>query len=328
MGEARTGIAIGTVPSQQKFFDHVHLRWGEWVASRSLFSPNGVVHFFPSPRLVCGFSLSKQNSWEFASTLDTIFPAEFYRRMAIYPDLDGKIVVITGGAQGIGAAMVPAFHSQGAHVCFCDVQTAAARKIEKQLGVGVEFTRVDLLKPAEVQQWLAEISQKFERVDVLINNAASDPRQTLAKMSVTAWDELFARNLRAFFLTAQGAADLMPPGSAIINFSSITFHTAPAEMTAYVATKGGIIAFTRSLARELGPRGIRVNTLSPGWIMTERQKRMFVTPAVEKLIRRSQCVPELIDPEEIAEVALFLASSASRAITGQEILADRGWAHS
>jgi NAD(P)-dependent dehydrogenase (short-subunit alcohol dehydrogenase family) len=147
-------------------------------------------------------------------------------------------------------------------------------------------------------------------------------------MSVKAWDDLFATNLRACFLTAREAAPHMTAGSSIINFSSITFHTAPAAMTAYVATKGGALAFTRSLARELGPRGIRVNTLSPGWIMTDRQLKQFVTPAVKKLIRASQCVPDLLQPEDIAEVALFLASNASRAITGQEILADRGWAHS
>jgi D-xylose 1-dehydrogenase len=99
-------------------------------------------------------------------------------------------------------------------------------------------------------------------------------------------------------------------------------------MTAYVATKGGVLGFTRSLARELGPRGIRVNTISPGWIMTERQLKQFVTPAVKRLIKRSQCVPELLQPWDMADVTLFLASDASRAITGQEILADRGWAHS
>jgi NAD(P)-dependent dehydrogenase (short-subunit alcohol dehydrogenase family) len=99
-------------------------------------------------------------------------------------------------------------------------------------------------------------------------------------------------------------------------------------MSAYVATKAGIIGLTRSLARELGPRGIRVNTVSPGWVMTERQLREHVTPATKKLIRKSQCVPELLQPEEIAQVILFLASQASAAITGQEILADRGWAHS
>jgi NAD(P)-dependent dehydrogenase (short-subunit alcohol dehydrogenase family) len=128
---------------------------------------------------------------------------------------------------------------------------------------------------------------------------------------------------------ARETAPHMAKGAgAIINLASITFHIAPAAMSAYVATKGGVLGFTRSLARELGPRGIRVNTVSPGWIMTERQMKQFVTPTVKRLIRRSQCVPDLLQPEDIADVVLFLASGASRAITGQEILADRGWAHS
>jgi NAD(P)-dependent dehydrogenase (short-subunit alcohol dehydrogenase family) len=114
----------------------------------------------------------------------------------------------------------------------------------------------------------------------------------------------------------------------MVNLSSITFHIAPAEMCAYVATKAAIIGFTRSLARELGSAGIRVNTVSPGWTMTERQLREYVTAATRKLIRKSQCTPDPIQPQEIGEVILFLASDASRAITGQEILADRGWAHS
>ena len=120
----------------------------------------------------------------------------------------------------------------------------------------------------------------------------------------------------------------MKPGASIINFASIVFHEGPAALTAYTASKGGVLGFTRSLARALGPRRIRVNTLSPGWVMTERQLRMFVTPAVKRRIRTAQCVPDLLQPEEIADVALFLASDASRAITGQEILADRGWHHS
>ena len=124
------------------------------------------------------------------------------------------------------------------------------------------------------------------------------------------------------------AVKWMRAGSAIINFGSVTFHMGPTNMSAYVATKGGVIGFTRSLARELGPRRIRVNTISPGWVMTARQLREYVSPATKKLIRRAQCIPDLIQPREIAEVVLFLASDASRTITGQELLADRGWQHS
>ena len=242
--------------------------------------------------------------------------------MASYPDLRDANVLITGGANGIGAAMVRSFHEQGARVFFCDVDRAAGTRLAKQLNVA--FNHADLRDESAVKAWIESVG----RIQVLINNAARDPRRPIEKITRQEWDDLFATNLRALLFTCKAAARRMKPGTAIINFSSITFHIAPAEMTAYVATKAAILGFTRSLARELGPRRIRVNAISPGWVMTERQVRDYVTPAVKRLIRRSQCIPDRIQPEEIARVALFLASNASAAITGQELLADRGWAHS
>jgi NAD(P)-dependent dehydrogenase (short-subunit alcohol dehydrogenase family) len=245
-----------------------------------------------------------------------------------YSDLDGKVVLITGGANGIGAALVRAFHTQGAMVCFCDVDVEAGRALATELGAGARFTRVDLLREKQVTGWVDGAAGEFGALHVLINNAAADPRIPLGETTTGEWDTLLARNLRSCFLTARAAEPHLKRGASIINFSSITFHIAPAEMTAYVASKGGIIAYSRSLARELGPRGIRVNTISPGWVMTDRQKKEFVTAKVRRMLREVQCVPDLLQPEEIARVALFLASDASSAITGQEILADRGWAHS
>jgi NAD(P)-dependent dehydrogenase (short-subunit alcohol dehydrogenase family) len=248
--------------------------------------------------------------------------------MTQYSDLRGKNVWLTGGANGIGAAMVRAFHGNGARVFFCDIDATAGDALAAELGPGAIFQKVDLLKEKEIARWFQQGAPPHG-VDVLVNNAARDPRIGLEETTGEAWDQLFAGNLRAIFLACREASPWIPSsGGSIINFSSITFHTAPARMSAYVATKGGILAFTRSLARELGPRRIRVNTLSPGWIMTERQLKEFVNPAVKRLIKKSQCVPEPLQPADIADVALFLASDASRAITGQEILADRGWAHS
>jgi NAD(P)-dependent dehydrogenase (short-subunit alcohol dehydrogenase family) len=247
--------------------------------------------------------------------------------MAIYPELDAKIIALTGGANGIGAATVRAFHEQGATVCFCDVDAERGRKLAAELG-RTTFTRVDLRREADIKRWIRVIHQRHGRLDVLVNNAACDPRIPLARCTASQWDDLFARNLRAMFLTAREAAPLLPDDSgAIINFSSLTFFEGPREMTAYVATKAGAIGFTRSLARELGPRGIRVNTVCPGWIMTERQVQQFVTSKVRRMLLREQCIPRLNQPEEIAEVVLFLASNASRAMTGQALLVDRGWKH-
>jgi len=249
--------------------------------------------------------------------------------MFTYTDLQGARVLVTGGANGIGSAIVRAFHAQSAHVFFCDTDAEAGRSLADDLGGRASFTRVDLTREAQIVRWVKQVARGGAPVHALINNAARDPRISLSSMSAKQWDDLFATNLRACFLLARETAPHMPDGrGAIINLASITFHIAPAAMTAYVATKGGVMGFTRSLARELGPRGIRVNTVSPGWIMTERQLKQFVTPAVKRQIRSSQCVPVLLQPEDIAEVVLFLASDASRAITGQEILADRGWAHS
>ena len=248
--------------------------------------------------------------------------------MAIYSDLRGKVVLVTGGANGIGAAMVEAFCDQGARVFFGDVDWKSGEVLAKSLRGDVVFSRIDLTKEAQTRDWVEEVVRQCGWIHGLVNNAAADPRIPFAKMTARQWDALFACNLRAYFLAAQAAARRMKKDSAILNFSSITFHTAPKEMTAYVATKAGIQGLTRSLARELGPQGIRVNTLSPGWVMTDRQLKEFVTPAVKETIRRAQCIPELVEASEVAEVALFLCSEASRAITGQEVLVDRGWAHS
>jgi D-xylose 1-dehydrogenase len=246
--------------------------------------------------------------------------------MPTYPDLKHRVALITGGANGIGAATVRAFRQQQAEVVFCDTDVTAGKTLAQE--IGAVFHRVDLRREKEIVRWIGKVTRRHRHIDLLVNNAACDPRIPLHELTVKQWDDLFAVNLRAAFLCSREAAPHMARGSAIVNLASITWHIAPTQMAAYVATKGGMLGFTRALARELGPRGIRVNAVSPGWIMTERQLRDYVTPAVKRLIRRSQCLPELIQPVEIAEVILFLASHASTAITGQEILADRGWAHS
>ena len=245
--------------------------------------------------------------------------------MATYDELAGRLVLITGGANGIGQAMVEAFHAQGAVVCFCDLDDRAGVRLAKRLGDRAEFTKVNLTSETDIKRWMARIAKRHGNIHVLINNAARDPRIALEDVTAKAWDDLFASNIRAYFLVCREASPHLVKGASVINFSSITFYTAPVNMSAYVATKAAAIGLTRSLARELGPRRIRVNTISPGWIMTERQLSDHVTPAVKRQIRREQCIPDLNQPDEVADVALFLASDSSRAVTGQEILVDRGW---
>lgn len=245
--------------------------------------------------------------------------------MATYDELAARLVLITGGANGIGEAMVKAFHAQGAVVCFCDLDDRAGVRLAKRLGDRAEFAKVNLTREVDIKRWVARLAKRHGNIHVLINNAARDPRIALEDVTAKAWDDLFAANIRAYFLTCREASPHLAKGASIVNFSSITFYTAPVNMSAYVATKAAAIGLTRSLARELGPRRIRVNTISPGWIMTDRQLSDHVTPAVKRQIRREQCIPDLNQPDEVAAVALFLASDASRAVTGQEILVDRGW---
>ena len=248
--------------------------------------------------------------------------------MEHYPDLRNRDVLVTGSAHGIGAAIVRAFHEQGARTFFCDLDDKAGRALSQELGEGAFFRKVDLLKEEDIRHWIDGIGAHDNVLRALINNPAADPRIPLESMTAKSWDSLFALNLRAYFLTCREAAKWMGDGSAIVNLASVAFHNAPAHMTAYVASKGAVLGLTRSLARELGPRRIRVNAVSPGWVLTERQRREHPPSAFKRQLKHSQCIPDILTPDEIASVVLFLSSDAGRAITGQEILADRGWAHS
>ncbi|HEY0550292.1 MAG TPA: SDR family oxidoreductase [Verrucomicrobiae bacterium] len=248
--------------------------------------------------------------------------------MAQFTELKDQAVIITGGANGIGAATVRAFHEQGARVFFCDKDADAGAKLAKELGANISFQQVNLVSESEILSWIASIRHTAKTIRALVNNAAWDPRIPFLETTTKQWDDLFALNLRAYFLMARECAPAMPHGSSIVNLSSVTFHNSPKQMVAYVATKGGVMGFTRCLARELGERGIRVNTVSPGWVFTERQIRDYLNDANKRMIEERQCIAEFIQPKEIADVILFLASDLSAAVTGQEILADRGWEHS
>lgn len=251
----------------------------------------------------------------------------------IFPELKDKTILLTGGANGIGAATVETLIQQGANIFMADRDArAASNLLENFRERGLKephFTELDLSDVASAQKWVQNAGDTAGEIHGVVNNAAVDPRITLEELKVEDWDQLFQINVRSYNFIIQSALPYIPEsGASIVNFASITFHTAPRLLTTYVATKGAVLALTRALARELGARKIRVNTLSPGWIMTDRQLRDYVDEEVKELIFRSQCVPELIQPEEIARVVLFLLSDMSAAVTGQELLADRGWAHS
>ena len=255
-------------------------------------------------------------------------PKQFAMPAPLYHELDQQCVIITGGASGIGASLVRSFAAQGACVFFCDILKETGEQLASELGSCVTFNLVNLTLEDEVTSWIEGIAKKHPFVKVLINNAAQDSRISLEETTMERWDQLMGINLRAAYLCAQQVAPYMEPGpSSIINFGSVTFQLGEANLSAYVTAKGAIVAMSRSLARELGRHHIRVNTLSPGWVMTEKQLHNYVDETVKKRILADQCIPALIQPEEIAEVALFLASDASKAITGQNIAVNRGWTH-
>ncbi len=250
--------------------------------------------------------------------------------MLTFSDLQDRIVIVTGGATGIGEALVRAFVEQAAMVHFCDINQDAGRRLAGELGQRAVFAHLDVTREDEVRAWIQAAGGVKRQIYVLVNNVAQDQRIPFDDVSTDDFDRLMAVNLRAAFICIQEAVKFMggDKGGSIVNLGSCAFHTGqPNHLSVYISAKGGQLGMTRELARELGPRNIRVNLLSPGWTMTARQLRDHVTDETRQFLKEVQCLGEPLMPVEIARVALFLASDASRAITGQNLLADKGWAH-
>ncbi|MEL7216211.1 MAG: SDR family oxidoreductase, partial [Pseudomonadota bacterium] len=245
---------------------------------------------------------------------------------ATYPDLKGASVFITGGGSGIGAALTEGFLAQGAKVAFVQRSDGAAfcDEMEKAYGNRPLFIKCDLTDVDALKAALAQSAEAHGPITVLVNNAANDKRHSTAEMSVEDWDWNQAINLRPYFFAAQGVTPGMKAagGGSIINFSSISYMMGNAGYPSYVTANAGITGMTRGLAREFGPDKIRVNALAPGWVMTQKQRDMWVTPeGLEKHLER-QCLKEEILPEDIVAGTLFLASSGSRMMTGQVMVID------
>jgi NAD(P)-dependent dehydrogenase (short-subunit alcohol dehydrogenase family) len=246
---------------------------------------------------------------------------------AIYPDLKGKTVFITGGAMGIGEAFVEEFAKQGAKTAFVDVVKEAGEKLKARLSGEVWFGHCDVTDIGALQAAIAEAASAMGPITILINNAAHDERHAWEKVTPAYWDERIAVNIKHQFFAAQAVIPMMRKagGGAIINMGSTSWKIGLGGMAAYTASKSGVTGLTRSLARDLGPDNIRVNTISPGWIMTERQLRLWVTAAGEQEITKSQCIKRKLYPIDIARMALFLASEEASAITNQDFTVDGGW---
>ena len=249
---------------------------------------------------------------------------------ALYPSLRDRAVFVTGGASGIGAAEVAAFARQGARVAFVDIADEPAAELCASLrGAGYPeplFQHCDLTDIAALQAAIVAASEKLGPVTVLVNNAANDQRHAWQDVTPAFWDERMATNLRHQFFAIQAVAPMMKAagGGSIVNFGSISWHTNQGGMPAYTTAKAAVEGLTKGMARDLGPDGIRVNTVIPGWIMTQRQIDLWLTPEAEKDLMRAQCLKEKIYPDDVANLVLWLASDDSRMCTSQMWVVDGG----
>ena len=252
-------------------------------------------------------------------------------RTASYPSLEGRVVFVTGGGSGIGASIVEHLCAQQARVAFVDIdRTASPALVATIEGRGHPtplFLPCDLRDVAALRAAIAEARGRLGPIRALVNNAANDERHALDAVTPEYWDDRFAVNLRHQFFAAQAVAPDMAAagGGSIVNLGSTSWMIGQGGMPAYLTAKSAVAGLTRALARDLGPLGIRVNCIVPGWIMTERQIQRWLTPEGEQELMRRQCLKRKLVPEDIARVVLFFAADDSGACTNQSYVVDGGW---
>jgi len=252
-------------------------------------------------------------------------------RYAIYPSLKDRVVLITGGATGIGESLVRHFALQGARVAFFDIQDEPAVALRNELstaGCATPFyLHSDLTDIDALKENVGRVLAAHGTVDVLVNNAGNDQRHTIDEVTPEFFERTIAVNLRPYFFMAQAVIPAMKAAGrgAIVNLSSIAWMIPSTGLPVYVTAKAGIVGLTRTLAHELGPAGIRVNAVLPGAIVTEKQKRLVYTPEYKARIMAGQSLKRDILPEDVARLVLFLASDDSSAITKQNYVVDGGW---
>jgi len=250
---------------------------------------------------------------------------------AVYSSLKGKVVLVTGGASGIGEAIVEAFVLQGSRVLFIDIQDDAANSLVQRLQqpgcVSPEYFHCDLMNTSELQSVIERILSAHPAIDVLVNNAGNDKRHKIEEVTSEFWDWCMQTNLKHQFFMTQAVLPGMRrvKRGSIINMSSIGWVIPSTGIPVYVTAKAAIVGMTRALAHEVGTDGIRVNSVMPGAISTEKQRRLWFTEEYRKEILNRQAIKRDIQPEEVAKLVLFLASDESLAITNQSFVIDAGW---
>jgi NAD(P)-dependent dehydrogenase (short-subunit alcohol dehydrogenase family) len=245
---------------------------------------------------------------------------------AIYPSLRDRRVIVTGGASGIGAEIVRAFAAQGAQVGFLDRDVVASNALVEELDGAVTFEPCDLRDIGALRGALGTLRTRMGPTEVLVNNAARDDRHDWRDVTAEYWDERMATNLRHMFFAIQTAAPDMidAGGGAIINIGSNSWWEAGGGFPAYATAKSAVHGLTRTMARDLGAHRIRVNTVVPGWIMTERQKNLWASPEALERHRARQCLPDLIEPVYVARMVLFLASDDAAMCTANNYMVEAG----
>jgi NAD(P)-dependent dehydrogenase (short-subunit alcohol dehydrogenase family) len=250
---------------------------------------------------------------------------------AIFPDLKDRPVLITGGGSGIGAALTESFARQGARVSFLDIadepSIALCDRLEAEAGARPLYLNADLRDVEALRAAVARAEAAHGAALVLINNAALDDRHDLMAVTPDYWDANQSINLRPHFFTAQAVAEGMKRAGkgSIINFTSTSFMINLGNMPSYTAAKAGIIGLTKGLAGALGPHGVRVNAVAPGWVVTERQQALWVTEEALSAHVARQCIREVMVPQDIVGPCLFLASDVSRMLTAQTMIVDGGF---
>lgn len=249
-------------------------------------------------------------------------------RSATFHDLAGQSVFVTGGGAGIGAFLTDGLMAQGAKVAFVQRSDATgfADDMEEKHGMRPLFLQCDITDISKLKQSISQAAKAHGPVTVLVNNAANDKRHTTEEVDEEFWDWSQAVNLKAYFFACQAVIEGMRAagGGSIINFTSISYMMGNTGYPAYTTANSGINGMTRSLAREFGPDKIRVNALAPGWVLTDKQKELWVTPEALKSHLERQCLKDTLAPQDMVDAVLFLASSTSRMMTGQALVVDGG----
>ncbi len=245
---------------------------------------------------------------------------------AVYPSLKGKAVFVTGGASGIGADIVRAFAAQGSRVGFVDLDTGRGQALARDLGGAVHFEPCDLRDIDALRRAFTALKGHVGPAEVLVNNAARDDRHPWDAVTPEYYDERIAANLRHMFFAIQAVApDMVAAGrGSIVNMGSNSWWEAGGGMPVYTTAKAAVHGMTRSFARDLGPHRIRVNTVVPGWVMTERQKDLWVTPEKLDAQLKRQCLPDPIEPVYLARMVLFLASDDAAMCTANNFMVEAG----